>query len=70
MGEWECKRCGYVTNDSAPNRCPECGSPRQSFMYYSYPDATAWEEEDRFLGLEVPEPAPYVGEGESGPAES
>jgi rubredoxin len=65
MGEWECAHCGYVANgDGAPDVCPECGAQRQSFVYFAYPDASAWEEEDRFIGLEIPEPAgPAMEEG-------
>lgn len=64
MGEWECKRCGYVTNDFAPDKCPECGAVRQYFVFYAYPDATAWEDEDRFLHLEIPDIPPYSTEEE------
>jgi len=63
MGEWECAHCGYVANgDGAPDACPECGAQRQAFVYFAYPDAGAWEEEDRFIGLEIPDPAEHAVE--------
>jgi rubredoxin len=56
MGEWECVRCGYVTNDDLPpDICPECGAAKQTFVYFAYPDEGAWEEEDLFIDLELAE---------------
>ena len=65
MGEWECAHCGYIpSGDVAPERCPECGTQR-SFVFFAYPDTTAWEEEDWFIGLEIPDLPPYVEEESS-----
>ena len=65
MGEWECAHCGYVPDgEVAPDLCPECGSQRQTFVFFAYPDDSVWQEEDRFMSLEIPELSPYVADEE------
>ena len=49
-----------ANGDAAPDVCPECGASRESFVYFAYPDASAWEEEDRFIGLGIPDLSEYV----------
>ncbi|WP_424511428.1 rubredoxin-like domain-containing protein [Rubrobacter taiwanensis] len=28
---WACTRCGYRAEGELPERCPECGAPREEF---------------------------------------
>lgn len=32
MKKWKCEACGYIHDgDSAPEKCPKCGAPKEQF---------------------------------------
>jgi rubredoxin len=50
MGEWECASCGHISDGhEPPATCPDCGAPKEKFVFYAYEDDEAWREEDMFL---------------------
>lgn len=45
---WKCSVCGYThTGDEAPEKCPKCGAPRESYVLLSEVDAKKITDSDR-----------------------
>jgi len=45
---WKCSLCGYThTGDDAPEKCPKCGAPKESFSLLSDADAKKIIDSDR-----------------------
>ena len=45
---WKCSLCGYThTGDDAPEKCPKCGAPKESFSLLSDADAKEIIDSDR-----------------------
>ncbi len=45
---WKCSVCGYThTGDEAPDKCPKCGAPKESFSLLSEADARKITDSDR-----------------------
>lgn len=45
---WKCSVCGFThTGDEAPDKCPKCGAPKESFSLLSEADAKKIIDSDR-----------------------
>jgi Rubrerythrin len=45
---WKCSVCGYLhTGDEAPEKCPKCSAPKESFTLMSEADAKKVLDSDR-----------------------
>ncbi len=45
---WKCSVCGYMhTGDEAPDKCPKCGAPKESFALLPEADAKKVLDSDR-----------------------
>lgn len=45
---WKCSVCGYAySGDSAPEKCPKCVAPKESFFLLSEADAKKINDSDR-----------------------
>lgn len=45
---WKCSVCGFThTGDEAPEKCPKCGAPKESYNLLSEADAKKVTDADR-----------------------